>query len=163
MRTVDQIRRGRKPKDVSRDRVASVAMDMDPRRQRIEMIQALIPIGLEAVRVELDRELEELAGPRYARGGGQEGLARWGGQPGSVYLLDQKVPVRVPRVRDLRRGAEVPLESYGMLHSPCGSALSGRILGGGAAGIQKMSRRIPRLGLGLDSSLRLRSQRGEVA
>lgn len=49
MGTVVQIRRGRKPKDVSRDRVASVAMDMDPRRQRIEMIQALIPIGLEAV------------------------------------------------------------------------------------------------------------------
>jgi hypothetical protein len=31
------------------------------------MIQALIPIGLESVREELTKELEELTGPRYAR------------------------------------------------------------------------------------------------
>jgi transposase-like protein len=132
MKTVVEVRKGRKPKDVCRDRMAGVRMDMDPRRQRIEMIQALIPLGLEAVRKELDRELEELTGPRYARHGGQKGLARWGGQSGSVYLLDQKVPVRVPRVRDLHRDAEVPLETYAMLQSPHAAdrALFGRILGG---------------------------------
>lgn len=132
MTTVVEIRKGRKPKDVSRDRMAGVRVDMDPRRQRIEMIQALIPIGLDAVRRELDRELVELTGPRYMRYGGQEGLCRWGGQRGSVYLLDQKVPVLVPRVRDLRRDVEVPLESYQMLQSrhEADRALFGRILGG---------------------------------
>lgn len=132
MRTVVQIRKGRKPKDVSGDRMAGVPVGTDPRRQRIEMIQALIPIGLEAVRQELDREIEELTGPRYARQGGQEGLARWGGQPGSVYLLDQKVPVRVPRVRDRRREVEVPLETYAMLQSRrvADRAVFGRILKG---------------------------------
>ncbi len=132
MRTVVQIRKGRKPRDVSRDRLAGVPVDTDPRRQRLEMIQALIPIGLEAVRSELVRELEELTGPRYARQGGREGLVRWGGQRGSVYLLDQKVPVRVPRVRDLRRQREVPLETYRRLQTPLGAdrALFGRILGG---------------------------------
>lgn len=112
MRSVVQIRKGRKPRDVSRDRLARVPVDPDPRRQRVQMIQALIPIGLEKVQELLLAELEELTGPRYAREGGREGLARWGRQKGSVYLLDQKVAVaEVPRVRDLRRGREVPLES----------------------------------------------------
>jgi putative transposase len=35
-----------------------------------------------------------------------------------VYLLDQKVPVRVPRVRDRRLGVEIPLESYRRLQQP---------------------------------------------
>jgi len=132
MRSVVQIRSGRKPKDVSRKRLAGMPVEPDPRRQRVEMIQALIPIGLEAVGQELKRELEDLTGPRYAREGGREGLVRWGRQSGSVYLLDQKVPVTVPRVRDSRRQVEVPLESYQMFQSPRGAdrALFGRILGG---------------------------------
>jgi len=112
MRSVVQIRKGRKPRDVSRKRLAGIGVDADPRRQRLEMIQALTPIGLEAIGRELLDELEELTGPRYARHGGREGLVRWGQQGGSVYLLDQKVPVVVPRVRDVRRQAEVPLETY---------------------------------------------------
>ena len=146
MRTVVQTRKGRKPRDVSSDRLVGLAVDTDPRRQRIEMIQALIPIGLEAVRQELDRELEKLTGPRYARHGGQEGLTRWGGQQGSVYLLDQKVPVRVPRVRDRRRDAEVPLGSYVMLQFPQAAdrSLFGRILGGlSCRDYQKTSRLDP--------------------
>lgn len=132
MNSVVQIRKGRKPRDVSRDRLAKVPVDADPRRQRLEMIRALIPIGLEAVGDELRRELEEMTGPRYARQGGRAGLVRWGSQPGSVYLLDQKLPVSVPRVRDRHREVEVPLETYRMLQSPLAAdrALFGRILGG---------------------------------
>jgi putative transposase len=133
MRSVVQIRRGRKPRDVSRERLDQVRVESDPRRRRAQMIQALIPIGLEKVQEMLLEELEELTGPRYAREGGREGLARWGRQKGSVYLLDQKVPVPgVPRVRDLRRGVEVPLESYQMFQSPAFAdrQLFGRILGG---------------------------------
>jgi putative transposase len=132
MRSVVRIVKGRKPRDVSRKRLAETGVDADPRRQRVEMIQALIPIGLERVQEELLQELEELTGPRYAREGGRKGLVRWGRQAGSVYLLDQKVPVAVPRVRDLRRQVEVPLEIYRMLQSPLAMdrALFGRILGG---------------------------------
>ena len=132
MRSVVRIRKGRKPKDVSRDRLAAVPVDGDPRRQRVAMIQALIPMGLEKVQEELLHELEELTGPRYARQGGEEGLVRWGSQRGSVYLLDQKVPVTVPRVRDQRRDREVPLESYQMLQSRATADRSffGRILAG---------------------------------
>src|SRR5258707_1826005 len=65
---------------------------------RVELIQALIPLGLEAVEDVLQQEVTVLAGERYARGGGQAGHARWGKQAGSVYLSDHKVSIEVPRV-----------------------------------------------------------------
>ena len=85
---------------------------------RAELIQALIPIGLEAVSELLQQEVIALAGARYGRGGGRAGYARWGRQRGSVYLGDQKVAVTVPRVRDLGRGQEVTLASYQALGRP---------------------------------------------
>jgi transposase-like protein len=85
---------------------------------RAELIQALIPIGLEAVSELLQQEVTALAGARYGRGVGRAGYARWGRQPGSVYLGDQKVAVTVPRVRDLGRGQEVTLASYQALGRP---------------------------------------------
>jgi putative transposase len=85
---------------------------------RVELIQALIPLGLEAVRELLQREVTALAGERYRHGSGQPGYARWGRQSGSVYLADQKVAVTVPRVRDVRRDQEVPLTTYQSLRQP---------------------------------------------
>ena len=85
---------------------------------RVELIQALIPIGLEAVNEVLQKEVSQLAGERYSREGGVPGYARWGGQRGSVYLADQKVAIAVPRVRDRRRGQEVPLSAYQALQDP---------------------------------------------
>lgn len=85
---------------------------------RVELIQALIPLGLEAVEDVLQQEVTALAGERYARNGGQAGHARWGRQAGSVYLADQKVSIEVPRVRDRLRDQEVPLASYQALREP---------------------------------------------
>jgi putative transposase len=85
---------------------------------RVELIQALIPLGLEAVRELLQQEVTTLAGPRFQRSGGVAGYDRWGRQPGSVYLADQKVAVTVPRVRDVRRDQEVPLTTYQSLRQP---------------------------------------------
>ena len=79
---------------------------------RVAMIQALIPLGVKAVNEVLQEEVTQLAGARYRREGGLPGYARWGGQPGSVYLADHKVGVRVPRVRDTVRDEEVPLTTY---------------------------------------------------
>lgn len=84
---------------------------------RIAMIQALIPLGLKAIEEELQAEVTQLIGGRhYARTGGR--LKRWGENPGSVFLGDQKVKINVPRVRDVRRKQEVPLKSYGALQNP---------------------------------------------
>jgi transposase-like protein len=84
----------------------------------VELIQALIPLGLEAVQEMLQQEVTVLAGERYTRGGGHAGHARWGRQAGSVYLADHKVSVQVPRVRDRLREQEVPLASYQALREP---------------------------------------------
>ena len=83
---------------------------------RAGLIQALIPIGLEAVNELLQQEVVSLVGARYSRGQGD--YARWGRQQGSVYLGDHKLAITVPRVRDLRRGQEVPLASYQALGRP---------------------------------------------
>ena len=85
---------------------------------RIALIQALIPIGLAAVAEELQREVEALCGKKHVRKGKEAPQRRWGGQSGSVYLADQKVPVRVPRVRDVETNQEVPLASYQKLQHP---------------------------------------------
>jgi len=85
---------------------------------RVELIQALIPIGLEAVQEVLQQEVCRLAGAWYSRAGGVPGYSRWGGQRGSVYLADQKVAIGVPRVRNTRRGQEVPLSAYQALQNP---------------------------------------------
>ena len=87
----------------------SIAASLD---SRVELIQALIPLGLEAVGDVLQQEITALAGPRYQRSGGQPGYARWGSQRGSVYLADHKVGIEVPRVRDRGRDQEVPLATY---------------------------------------------------
>ena len=85
---------------------------------KVELIQALIPLGLMHVAEELKKEVAQLAGPRHSRGQGLPGHVRWGRQTGSVYLLDQKVPVVVPRVRDLARRTEIPLSVYRSLQAP---------------------------------------------
>ena len=104
-------------------------LDVD---SRVEIIQALIPLGLQAVNELLVEEVGRLAGPRYSRAGGQPGYGRWGSQPGSVYLGEQKVSMNVPRVRDKRRGQEVPLASYRMLQNArrADDAAVGKILKG---------------------------------
>jgi len=96
--------RGRKAGRV----VVAAEAGLERLNSRVERIQALIPLGLEAVNELLQQEVTASAGARYQRGGSVPGYARWGSQPGSVYLADQKVTVRVPRVRDVRRGQEVP-------------------------------------------------------
>jgi transposase-like protein len=84
----------------------------------LAMIQALIPLGLRAVEEALAQEVQALAGPRYARGDATPAVVRWGRQPGSNYLADQKLPIRVPRVRDRAAGQERRLPTYAALQTP---------------------------------------------
>ena len=90
---------------------------------RIEAIQLLIPLGLQAVNEDLHRAVIELAGPRYQRKGSDQPLRRWGSQPGSVYLSDQKLPVDVPRVRNVGSDTEVRLDAY---QGPADASADGR-------------------------------------
>jgi len=82
---------------------------------KASLIQALIPVGLKEVGAMLQEEVMRLAGE--PRKHGKENT-RWGSQGGSVYLLDQKVPLSVPRVRNKDANMEVPLEAYHKFQSP---------------------------------------------
>ena len=92
--------------------------ELDALDTRIALIQALIPIGLDAVAEELQQEVSRLAGDRYTRKDTQNPNRRWGSQQGSVYLADQKVPISVPRVRNVERDEEVSLQAYHHLQVP---------------------------------------------
>jgi len=78
-------------------------------------IQELIPLGLQRVAEELQQEVKSLVGRRHERGSDN---SRWGWQPGSVYLRDQKVPMMRPRVRNTKLNQEVPLTLYQRLQEP---------------------------------------------
>ena len=82
---------------------------------RLLLIQQLIPIGLLAVEEALQSEVTELAGQRYSR---ECSLKRWGSNPGSVFLGNQKLSIRVPRLRDTEENEEVGLQAYRQLQSP---------------------------------------------
>ena len=95
------------------------AMDLDT---KVELIRSLVPLGLMHVQILLDEEVEALAGARYARQDGSQGV-RHGSNPGTVRLAGQRVPIRVPRVRGAR--GEWPLRSYATLHGSRGEVDEG--------------------------------------
>ena len=81
---------------------------------RLAMIQALIPIALEAVEKALQNEISELAGERYSRG---SEISRYGSNPGSIFLGDQKVKIKVPRARNSQTNEEAVLSTYSTLQN----------------------------------------------
>ena len=95
-------KRGKAKIKISSKREAAMRRIMDSHSEdfdvKMTVIQELIPLGLKAVADELQGEVRRLAGEKHSRGGNN---ARWGLQDGSVYLRDQKLPIKVPRVRDV--------------------------------------------------------------
>jgi putative transposase len=104
------IRTGRRSKGKERrNRGRQIQEQIAGLNSRFELIQLLIPLGLKAVEEELQTEVEQLVGHGVKR---NPENWRWGRNPGSVYLGDQKVKMEVPRVRNVTARQEVPLESY---------------------------------------------------
>lgn len=62
----------------------------------------------------MDMEREERSGPEYQPL--LKDVYKWAYQAGSVYIGDQKVPVRHPRLRGPK--GEIPLQSYTILKKP---------------------------------------------
>ena len=106
MRKVIRIESKRKPKSKTQQKAFTGNLNT-----RIEMIQALIPIALMAVSEQLEEEVVSLAGERYRRHGGLPGHYRWGSQPTSIYLSDQKIRIDATRVRNSLKKEEVPLQT----------------------------------------------------
>ena len=64
----------------------------------------------------IDREVCDYTGERYSHNKPNNGrYSRWGFNPGSVKLGDQKVPIDVPRILDKEEKKNIPLEYYEML------------------------------------------------
>ena len=97
------------PATISRQDIAAMQVDA-----RLDLIRALIPLGLAYVAAELEQEIVSLAGVRHSRKADQGAPSRHGTNPGSVKLAGQSIPIRVPRLRN--RDGEVPLARYEDLH-----------------------------------------------
>lgn len=117
MSTVVRITKEGKMRPVRRRALGTIPA-VDDRASLVALIQALIPLGLQAVGEALEAEVTDLAGERYSRRGGQPGCVRWCTQRGSVYLLDQKLPITYTRVRDRLRNVAVPLMTDRQLGEP---------------------------------------------
>lgn len=117
MRTVVRIHKEGKVRPLRRRALPALPV-VEAQASLVALIQDLIPLGLQAVAEALMNEVITLAGERYSRTSRQPGYARWGQQPGSIYLLDQKLPITYPRVRDRLRNVEVPLPTYQALGVP---------------------------------------------
>ena len=89
-------------------REAYADLDLDA---KVELIRALVPLGLLHVQELLDQEVTALAGARYARKDESVEGRHHGSNPGTVGLAGQRVPIRVPRIRHIA-GSEIPLRSY---------------------------------------------------
>ena len=127
MRTV----RPRAPKSQSAPST-QLSIPIDDGTAMLALIQELIPLGLKAVAEALAQEVTALAGARYAHNDAHPDVVRWGKQPGSIYLADQKLPIQVPRVRDRAAGHEIPLATYQHFQTPrsLDIGLFRRVLGG---------------------------------
>jgi transposase-like protein len=74
----------------------------------------IMELGSMVAEAVMDMEREERSGPQYYPS--EEGLYKWAYQDGSVYMGDQKISVRHPRLRG--PGGEIPLQSYEALKRP---------------------------------------------
>ena len=125
-------RKNQSPLDTPCASAGQLAIPIDDGTAMLAMIQALIPLGLKAVEEALTKEVTALAGVRYSHDDDGSSVVRWGAQRGSVYVADQKLPIKIPRVRDLSQKREVPLETYKFFQTPrsLDAGLFRRVLGG---------------------------------
>ena len=112
-------KRGKSKIKISDKREAAMKKIIDSYSEDLDIkmavIQELIPLGLSEICKQLQKEVVQLTGRGHARGYDN---TRWGRQPGSVYLMDQKFPIIVPRVRNKSANREVPLQSYQKVQRP---------------------------------------------
>lgn len=86
---------------------------------KLHLLQHYAQLAEMLAREIMEEEVTQLAGERYAREKPHSGrYSRWGKNPGSIQISDERVPVAVPRVRDTEADRERPLESYQKMRRP---------------------------------------------
>jgi transposase-like protein len=108
------------------------------------LLSLMLPPAVKEFYAELEAELKQICGDRYSRD--DTGKKRWGSQRGSIILGNQRVSVKIPRVRDTASGMEVPLETYRRFKDP--AVFEEAILEAGLRGTsqRKYHKGVPRLG-----------------
>ena len=72
---------------------------------KLHLLQHYAKLAEMLAREIMEEEVQTLAGARYQRDKPHEGrYSRWGVNPGSIQIGDERVPVAVPRVRDTGSG-----------------------------------------------------------
>lgn len=85
---------------------------------RVAMVRDVTEIVRIVVNELFEDEVEDLAGARHSREKPHDGrYVRHGSNPGSIQIGEQRVPIRVPRVRDRVEGSCQPLETYQEMHT----------------------------------------------
>jgi hypothetical protein len=77
------------------------------------LISMMLPPAVKAFFEEMEAEVEALCGKRFSR---EAETSRYGAQPGSIILGNQRVSIKRPRVRGT--DGEVPLTTYARFQDP---------------------------------------------
>ena len=86
---------------------------------KLHLLQHYAEMALLLAQELLDEEVTMLCGARYTREKPLNGrYSRWGTNPGSIRLQDERVPIEIPRVRDMEADIERPLETYQKMKTP---------------------------------------------
>lgn len=80
---------------------------------KLELLKNHLELSRMLINDILDDEVTQLTGKRYSRRRPHDGhYHRWGYNPGSVNMGNEKVRVDIPRVYDNDKGANISLETY---------------------------------------------------
>jgi hypothetical protein len=80
---------------------------------KLALAKHLLELNLLLINELLEDEVCSLAGQRYSRDKPHEGkFSRWGSNPGSVRIGEERVPVSVPRVYDQENKENISLGNY---------------------------------------------------
>jgi len=100
---------------------------------KISLLQNHLSICQIMINELLDEEVKEKAGARYSREKPNDGrYSRWGFNPGSVRIGDQKLRIEVPRIFDNEQGKNSVLQRYEelkQLPEPTEQLINGVLLG----------------------------------
>jgi transposase-like protein len=103
-----------KPKSPNRKKISWLLKQ--PFDVKAEMLKQHLEICRLLINELLDDEVIQLSGERYSRNKLNDGrYSRWGYNPGSVEIGDEKVRLEIPRVINTQTNQSQPLQSYEQL------------------------------------------------
>jgi len=85
-----------------------------PVKMQYELFKNFVELAKMHYNQLVEEELKEKAGKKYERG---KRYSRWGNNPGSIRIGEEKVPVEVPRLYDKEQESTEEAENYRRLHN----------------------------------------------